>query len=124
MKKIFILEDNAIISMEMELSLKRYGMEIVGNSFSGEDALIFFSNLNGNPRPDFALVDIFLAGQMNGIEFAEHIMNKYQIPIIFISGNWDEMTKKKALILKPCAFLQKPIDYDDLIKIIQTKTES
>ncbi len=109
-KKIFIVEDDMIIQMFIERILENLGLDIVGEARTGDEVLAF---LESN-RPDFILMDIGLAGDKDGIETAEIINEKYQIPIIFLTGNSDKSTLARANKTNPIGFINKPIDETSL----------
>jgi len=55
--------------MDIRRSLIELGYEVSGTATTGELAV----ELAGNLHPDLILMDIMLAGKMNGIEAAEEI---------------------------------------------------
>ena len=61
-----------------------------------------------------------LKGKMDGIEAAETIIKTSSAHIIYITGNTDEATKKRALSTKPKAYLGKPIDCMKLIELLHS----
>lgn len=114
-KKIFIVEDDMIIQMFIERILGNLGLDIIGEARTGDETLAF---LEGN-KPDFILMDIGLAGNKDGIETAEIINQKYQIPIIFLTGNSDKPTLARAKQTNPIGFINKPIDEASLKSVMQ-----
>ena len=113
-KKIFIVEDDMIIQMFIERILGNLGLDIVGEARTGDETLAFLEN----NRPDFILMDIGLAGDKDGIETAEIINEKYQIPIIFLTGNSDKPTLARANKTNPIGFINKPIDEASLKNVM------
>jgi len=105
-KKLLIIEDEGILAMNMEISLENMGYEVVGSFFSAESAMDF---LEGD-RPHLIMMDITLRGELDGIEAARMIQERYVIPIIFITGNADEKTKERAMSIKPAGYIKKPIN--------------
>ena len=70
--------------------------------------------------PDLILMDIKLKGDMDGIETAQKIKSLQNVPIFFLSGNSDEETKKQALNLNYCKYMEKPINHSELLLTIET----
>lgn len=105
-KKILIVEDNADISEELKTVLYRFGYEIVGILSFAEDSVEFVET----SRPDIILMDIDLAGEMNGITATEKITARYDIPVIFLTANDDLSTIQKATRTDPYAYILKPFD--------------
>mgnify|MGYP001234554718 CR=1 FL=1 len=81
-KKIFITEDEFIVSKNLESKLIALGYNVIGTSVSGELAIEKIRK----EQPDLVLMDIMLAGKMDGIETASLIRSEYDIPIIFLTA--------------------------------------
>ncbi len=105
-KKILLVEDEVITAMLMQKELKDIGYPTVHHVTTGEKA-IFFANKN---PPDIILMDIRLAGEIDGIDAAEDIKAESDIPIIFITGYDDKEIRERSEKTKPIDFLIKPID--------------
>ncbi len=112
---IMIVEDEAIVALEMEELLKKYGYDVVASAPSAEKGLKALSHL----KPDLVLMDIRLKGAMTGIEAAEHILNNYSVPVIFITAYADEETVKQARAASPYGYLLKPLRTEELHASIQ-----
>lgn len=115
---ILIVEDEALTAMFMEKMLRRKGFNILKCISSGEDALVFALIY----EPDIVIMDIRLAGNMDGIELASRIRTgiKKNIQFIFSTGYSDPELKDKAMILEPLAFLIKPVDLKILDVLIKS----
>ena len=108
--KVFVVEDESIVSKDIQNSLLKLDYEVVGNTSSGEKALEKIKDIS----VDIVLMDIMLKGDMNGIEAAEVIKNDYSIPIIFLTAYADEDTLSKAKITEPYGYILKPFKEIDL----------
>jgi CheY-like chemotaxis protein len=107
--RILIVEDNRIVSLDIQSRLEAFGYVVVGTAASGSVAIKSVSELD----PDLVLMDINLEGSMDGIEAARHIQNEYGLPVIFLTAFSDEVTKNRAMSIKPSGFLVKPYnDYE------------
>lgn len=113
--KILMVEDDMIIAADISMQLTKLGYEVIGINTRGEDALRTIEN----NRPDIVLMDIVLTGKMNGIETAEVILDKFQVPVIFLTSNSDDATFQKAMAAKPYAFIAKPFQKSDLERSLQ-----
>jgi DNA-binding response OmpR family regulator len=107
---VLIVEDEVILAMEYEIIVKEMGYIVPRIAFSGYDAIL----LSGQYRPDIVLMDIKLAGHLNGINAAREIQEQLNIPVVFITGNTDEDTRKRALDIQPAGYLTKPLNEDIL----------
>ena len=108
--KILICEDQVITSMTLTDNLQALGYTVVGVSTSAEKAL----ELLEEELPDIILMDIFLKGEMTGIEATEIICNKYQIPVIFITASTNEKVFEQAKIEGVFGYIIKPFDIKEI----------
>lgn len=107
---VLVVEDESIVSKDIQNSLTKLGYCVVGASSSGEKAIELAESL----QPDVILMDIMLKGQMNGIEAAEHIKNEFKIPIIFLTAYADSETLSRAKITEPYGYIIKPFKEIDI----------
>jgi PAS domain S-box-containing protein len=108
--KILIVEDEAIIAMEIESQLQSLGYEVTSIVSNGEDAI----KKTESDKPDLILMDIRIKGEMDGIETAEVIRNKFGIPVIFLTAYADEERLNRAKLTQPFGYLLKPIQEREL----------
>jgi len=107
---ILVVEDESIVAKDIQNSLKKLGYSVPSVENSGEDAI----DAAGQYRPDLILMDIMLKGEISGIEAAEQIKNRYQIPVIFLTAYADESTLNKAKVTEPYGYIIKPFKEIDL----------
>lgn len=112
---VLVVEDESIVSKDIQNSLTKLGYSVVGAASSGEKAI----DLAGSLNPDIVLMDIMLKGEMNGIEAAEQIRNELKIPIIFLTAYADNATLSKAKITEPYGYIIKPFKEIDLHTAIE-----
>ena len=120
-KRILIVEDEAIIALELEMRLQIEGFNDIKIVSTGQQAI----DLTNEKEFNLILMDIILKGQMDGIEAARQINKNHSIPIIYVTGNSDYKTDKRLLATRPIDVLIKPVASWQLFKIIkQTLTSS
>ena len=107
---ILVVEDEAIVSKDIQQSLKKLGYNIVGASATGEKAI----ELANEYKPDLVLMDIMLKGDMSGIDTAEKIKETLNIPVIYLTAYADENTLSKAKVTEPYGYIIKPFKEIDL----------
>ena len=107
---VLVVEDESIVSKDIQHSLKKLGYNVVGAAATGERAL----ELAVSESPDIILMDIMLKGDMNGIDTAEKIKEDLHIPIIYLTAYADESTLEKAKITEPYGYIIKPFKEVDL----------
>lgn len=114
--KILIIEDDWIIAKELQLNLQDLGLDVVGLFDNAEDALLQIVQL----QPDLVILDIALAGKMNGIEAGSEIKKKYpHLPFLFLTAQADISTIEKAKLADPAGYLVKPIGTETLYSTIE-----
>ena len=75
--RILVVEDQRLIAADVENTLKKLGYVVVGNVSSGEDAISAADRL----RPELVLMDVRLRGEMDGIQAAEIIRDRFNVPV-------------------------------------------
>ncbi len=117
--KILIVEDELLVAALAEECLKRDGYKIVGIASSGEDAI----ELTGKHKPDLIIMDIFLKGDIDGVETAEYINKHHSIPIIYVTGNTDSKTFERANNTRHYGYYEKPFSSKSLRKAVRETFE-
>lgn len=108
---VLIVDDEAIMAFALKKRLSARGISICGTAATGEEAI----EKAGADRPEYILMDIRLAGEMDGIEAARQITQMIPTKIIFISGYSEGEIKKRAMDVHPLAYLVKPFDLSELL---------
>ena len=107
---VLVVEDENIVSKDIQHSLSKLGYHVVGAASTGEMAI----ELAGKFKPNIVLMDIMLKGEMNGIEAADFIKKNYNIPVIFLTAYADESTLSMAKVTEPYGYIIKPFKEIDL----------
>ena len=107
---ILLVEDNVIVAFDMKQRLQQLGYQVQGIIASGEEAI----EAVARQAPSLILMDIFLDGEVDGIEAAQAILGNAQIPIIFLTGHDDEETLGRAKITETFGYIIKPAKTRDL----------
>jgi len=112
--KVLIVEDERLIAKCLKRNIEDLGVIVPEPPARGEDSI----DIALSENPDLILMDIRLAGGMDGIEATEQILIKKKIPIVFMTGFAIEDIKERAQELNPVAYLEKPVDINSVKKII------
>lgn len=113
--KILVVEDEMIIAAKISMQLTGLGYDVTGILPGGEEAIL---QIEEN-KPDIIILDINLRGKLDGIETAAIILQRYNIPVIYLTANADEATFNRAKPTKPFAFISKPFKQLDLQRAIE-----
>jgi CheY-like chemotaxis protein/DNA-binding PadR family transcriptional regulator len=106
MAKILVVDDEAIITMQLEERLTKMGYTVSGMAASGEEAVDKARRI----RPDLVLMDIVMPGKMNGIEAANIITKELDIPVVFVTSYADDAIIEKAKSVRPYGYIVKPFN--------------
>jgi CheY-like chemotaxis protein len=104
--RILVVEDEAIVSADIQDRLQALGYEVAGCADTGEDAIKQAMAL----KPDLILMDIMLKDAMTGTEAAGHIRSYLQIPVIYLTANSNDETFLQARDTGPFGFILKPFE--------------
>lgn len=110
MKKILIVEDEMITSLELKMKIESWGYSIVDIAKTAAEAM----NMTMNLKPDMIIMDVLLKGEEDGIFAAENIQKKYEIPIIYVTSYSSDMMMERAQKTSPYAYIIKPFDDNEL----------
>ncbi|WP_027722939.1 hybrid sensor histidine kinase/response regulator [Maridesulfovibrio zosterae] len=114
-KRILVVDDELIVNLDIQATLRRLGYTIVGDAVSGAEAIEKAAEL----KPDLVLMDIKLRGKMDGVEAANFIIKSYDIPVIFLTAYSDDQTLNRAKLSGPFGYLLKPFEERDLRSAIE-----
>lgn len=113
--KILIVEDEVIVARDIEDMVKAQGYDALAIAYSGEAAIKKAEEL----KPDLVLMDILLKGEMDGIEAAEQIYNRFHIPIVYLTAYAEDKTIERAKLTEPFGYLLKPFEERELHTAIE-----
>ncbi len=101
---ILIVEDEAIVALDLKLQLQELGYTVLGMVASGEAAIAAVAAR----APQLILMDVRLQGPIDGIAAAQAIRRKHDLPVIFLTSHSDDDTVQAAARTAPYGYLTKP----------------
>jgi len=107
---IMIIEDEVLVAEDLKAHIIEMGYTVSATINRGEDAL---KVLEGS-RPDLILLDIVLAGEIDGIDVATIIKEQFHIPVIYLTAYTDKEKIERAQVTEPYGYLVKPFDEREL----------
>ncbi len=113
--RILIVEDESIVALNLTKRLTEAGYTIAMTATTGEAAIQAAEEM----QPDLILMDIRLKGEMDGIEAAEQIRDRYNIPIIYLTAYADQHTLQRAKVTQPYGYILKPFETRELRSAIE-----
>lgn len=113
--KILLVEDECIVARDIEHQLGQLGYEVIGQVRKGEDVLTFVQNV----QPDLIVMDIQLAGAMDGIAAAQAVRTQWGIPVVFLTAFAAEETLARAKLTEPFGYIIKPFSERELRTVLE-----
>jgi signal transduction histidine kinase len=108
--RVLVVEDESIVALDIQHRLRAMGYAVVGLALTGAEAL----ELAERTEPDLVLMDIRLKGPLSGIETAEQLRTKRDIPVIYLTAYTDQATLDRARISEPFGYVVKPFEDREL----------
>lgn len=119
--KVLIVEDEVLIAEDLKDLLLSFDVKAIEMAHSLESGIFMLKTF----KPDIALLDIRMEGELDGLKIAEHINTNSNIPFIFITSHSDLETIRKIVQLKPAGYITKPFKRSDVfacINLVNTST--
>jgi two-component system, response regulator PdtaR len=113
--RILIVEDDFLVSMQMETALREAGFELIGVATSAEEAIA----MAAAHQPALAVMDIRLAGERDGIDAATELFRDYGTRCIFATAHQDADALRRAAPAAPLGWLRKPYTMVSLIETVR-----
>jgi len=108
---ILIVEDESIVAMEIKSYIQTLGYSALDTCSNAKDA---FATITRYPI-DIILMDIYIKGELDGVETAEIIKKSHpNIEIIFLTAHLDDYNVDRAIKINPIAYLSKPFNREEL----------
>ncbi len=113
--QVLVVEDEGIVAKDIENTLKKLGYAVPAIASSGEEAI----KKATETLPDLVLMDIVLEGYMDGVEAAEQIRDRFDIPVVYLTAYTDNKTLQRAKITEPYGYILKPFSERELYTAIE-----
>lgn len=117
---ILIVEDDPLFASNIEMQVEQLGYSLVGVADHSDEAL----RLMAGEMIDLVLMDVNIKGSYDGIELTNMIKEKYDVPVLFITANHDDLTFNRASRSHPAGFILKPFTDLQLKRAIQLALQS
>jgi diguanylate cyclase (GGDEF)-like protein len=114
-KRLLIVEDECIVAFDLTVTLEDMGYAVVATAASSDEAL----RAADAECPDLVLMDINIAGPMDGIQAGCLLRNRHGIPLVYLTANVDVTTLSRALATEPDGYLVKPYNEHSLRTTIE-----
>jgi len=112
---VLVVEDDPFIAEDIREALTNVGYYVAGVAHNKVDAMDMLEKIS----PDFALLDINLGDNLDGILIGEAINSKYQIPFLYLTSYSNREILNKVKHTLPMGYIVKPFDESDLFSAIE-----
>lgn len=113
--RVLVVEDEWLVSMEIETILENAGFQVVGVAVSADEAV----RMAETERPDLVMMDIRLKGRGDGVDAALEINRRLGLRCLFVSAYTDDRMRERAQAARPLGWLSKPFSDRQLLKTLQ-----
>jgi signal transduction histidine kinase len=113
--RILIVEDSLIVAYHLRKTLETEGYSVLGIESTGEEALQSIQRQS----PELVMMDIMLAGKMDGVETAMQVRSRFHIPVVFLTALSDTDTIQRAKITEPFGYITKPFEDREIFTVIE-----
>lgn len=108
--QVMIVEDEAIVAMDLSMGLQQDGYNVVGIADNYEEAMQLYKDND----VDILLMDIHIHGDKDGVDTATSLMKIKEVPLIFLTAFTDAATIERVKHTGPAAFLTKPYNIENV----------
>ena len=110
MSSVMVVEDERIVARDISDTLTAMGYEVTGTAATAAECVRSATTL----RPDLVLMDIHLRGELDGIEAALQLRERFDIPVVYLTAYADDATIDRAKATRPLGYLTKPFRKTEL----------
>ncbi len=112
--KVLVVEDEVIVARDISQQLAALGYDPVGVTAHGEQAVALVAQL----KPDLVLMDIQLAGPMDGVAAAQTIRTQFAVPVVFLTAFAADDVLERAKLTEPFGYILKPFSERELRTVL------
>lgn len=114
-KSVLIVEDERIVAKDIQLTLRSLGYDAYALAASADEAVARAEER----RPDLVLMDIRIRGAKDGIEAAQTMRDRFDVPVVFLTAHADDATLDRASRTQPYGYLLKPVKAAELRSAVE-----
>ncbi len=113
--RTLVVEDEALIRLDIVEILEDAGFTIVGEGASGDEAVLKAREL----EPDLIVMDVKMPGEIDGIVAAQKIMDERRTAIVMLTAYSQSDLVARARDAGAMAYVVKPFTPGDLIPAVE-----
>lgn len=113
-RRVLVVEDDWLIAVQIESCLAAAGFDVTGVAIGPDDTL----RRARTAPPQLVLMDIRLLDDADGVELAKELWLELGLRCLFVSGNIDAHTERRAVDARPLGWLPKPFTEAELLEAV------
>src|SRR5215470_5007009 len=113
--RIMVVEDEAITAEDLQETLTQMGYSVTAVAATAADAI----REAERTRPDLIIMDIHIRGDVDGVEAAQTIRRRFDIPAVYLTAHADPNTLSRAKLAEPLGYIIKPFQEPELQATIE-----
>ena len=112
-RRILLVEDEALVALALQQELRAMGHQ-VPLAATGDTAIACALK---NP-PDVLIMDVNLAGPLDGVDTTLRIQERLDVDVLFITGYDESALRARANGCRPLAYLVKPVEAHEIAALL------
>ena len=113
--KILVVEDERLVAEDIAECLRSVGYDVIGTAKSCAEAVVQVEE----GRPDLVLMDITLRGDVDGIDTAHILKDRFATPVVFLTAYSQKTILDRAKEVEPLGYVVKPFDEGSLVSTVE-----
>jgi CheY-like chemotaxis protein len=113
-RTVLVVEDEAVVALFLADLLSELNYEVCGIAPTGREAIA----LAAERRPDIAMVDVRLRGDLDGLDTARQLNDQFSIRSVLLSGDPEALSTAASRGVSPIGILNKPYTPDQLESVL------
>lgn len=114
-KRVLVVEDERIVAEDISQCLEEQGYEVVGLAHDSDQAL----RMAEASRPDLVLMDIVIQGDLDGIDTAHLLKERFGLSVVYLTAYSQEKVVARAKATDPLGYVVKPFEEATLLSTVE-----
>jgi CheY-like chemotaxis protein len=119
--RVLIVEDELLIADFVQMIVEDAGHSVLGIARTATEALAVMERTGG---ADLVTLDMKLAGDMDGVDLARVVRDRFGTPFVFMTGSAEAKSRARCEAERPMAVLQKPFRVEALEQVLASLCSS
>lgn len=114
-RSVLVVEDERLVALDLQQMLREFGYDAPAVASSADEALAQAETA----CPSLVLMDVRIKGRRDGIETAELMKRRFDVPVVYLTAHADDATLQRAARTAPHGYLLKPVQPAELRSAVE-----